>query len=402
MRILIAALNYAPETVGAGRYTAQIAEHLASRGHAVRVVAAPPYFPEWRIHDGYSGARYAREVMGGVEVVRCPAWTPRTPKAWARLLHDASFMASAAAPLLRYARKRPDVVVAVAPSILSSLPALAAAKSSGARSVLYVQDLELSAAMSLGMLPGWLATLAAMPEAWIMRGFDRVVAVSGEMAAAIGGGNGLNNVQVVRNWADVSMNGRDSAEKALLELGIAKGRLVVLYAGSLGRKQGLEVLVEAADLVRDERIVFVICGHGPMRPDLERAAGTVPGVMLLPQLDAGRFAALMNRADLHVIPQRRGVSGAFMPSKLANICACGGALVCLADEASELASLARAAGGRICRPGDTQGLADAVRELADNPGLCSAMGKSARNLAKSAFDKKRALRLLESQILSSA
>jgi colanic acid biosynthesis glycosyl transferase WcaI len=402
MRILITALNYAPETVGAGRYTAQIAEHLALRGHEVSVAAAPPYFPSWRVHDGYSGWKYFKERLGGVEVIRCPAWTPKSPVPWARVLHDASFSVSAAIPLLRHVRKPPDTVLAVAPSILSSMPALAVAKITGARSVLHVHDLELSAAKSLGMLPGWLIAMAQGPEAWIMRGFDRVVAVSGEMAAAIGGRGGLNNVQVVRNWADLTMNGLDTAKKAWQELGIPKDRLVVLYAGSLGRKQGLEVLIETANLVRDERIAFVICGDGPMLPDLERRATTIPGVIFLPQQDASRFAILMDRADVHVIPQRRGVSGAFMPSKLANICACGGALVCLADEASELASLARAAGGRICRPGDTQGLADAVRELADNPGLCSAMGKSARNLAKSAFDRKRALALLESQILSPA
>jgi colanic acid biosynthesis glycosyl transferase WcaI len=70
LRVLIHGLNYAPERVGVGRYTGEMAEWLAARGHEVRVVTAPPYYPEWRLGAGYSPRRYRRERLAGVDVRR--------------------------------------------------------------------------------------------------------------------------------------------------------------------------------------------------------------------------------------------------------------------------------------------------------------------------------------------
>ncbi len=74
MRILILTLNYLPELTGIGKYNGEMADWLAARGHKVRVVAAPPYYPQWRVSQGYSSWRYRRESLGGVDVWRCPLW----------------------------------------------------------------------------------------------------------------------------------------------------------------------------------------------------------------------------------------------------------------------------------------------------------------------------------------
>jgi colanic acid biosynthesis glycosyl transferase WcaI len=232
-----------------------------------------------------------------------------------------------------------------------------------------------------------------------MRGFDSVVAVSGEMAAALGGETGLGNVRVVRNWADIGVNGRKPDGLAEQMLGEHSRKTVVLYAGSLGRKQGLEVLIDAARLMRGSGAVVVICGEGPALEGLREKARGIENVLFLPHQDEERFAALMNRADIHVIAQQKDAKGAFMPSKLANICACGGALVCVSGENGELSGLARAAGGRLSRPGDTGMLAGIIRRLAAETETRQKMGHKAQALAASCFDKARALSDLEALIL---
>lgn len=400
MRILITALNYAPEPVGAGRYTAQIAEHLASRGHEVRVVAAPPHFPHWRVYEGYRGSRYARENFRGVEIFRCPAWTPKRPGAMARIIHDASFAASAAGPLFGLIGWRPGVVLAVTPSILSAFPALAAAKLAKARSVLHVQDLELDAVEKLGILPKWAVNAARTPEAWIMRRFDSVIAASREMAAAIGEAAGMDRVHILRNWSDMGLNGNGTAKAVELRHGLPAGAVIVLYSGSIGRKQGIGTLIEAARLLRQERVVFVICGDGPVLSELESMAAGMRNVRFLPLQGDKEHRELMCRADIHVVPQRGGLAGSFMPSKLANICSCAGALVCVADRDSELAGVALAAGGRVVRPEDSEALAREISGLAGSPGLRRAMGQKARDFAGLRFNRGAALRLLEARILS--
>src|SRR5713101_2018181 len=107
VRILIHGLNFAPELVGVGKYTGEMAEWLAARGHQVRAVTAPPFNPEWRVAPGFSPWRYSREdsirssrsgeqlqelaVRGHLPVLRCPLWVPLRPAAAKRILHLASF-----------------------------------------------------------------------------------------------------------------------------------------------------------------------------------------------------------------------------------------------------------------------------------------------------------------------
>ena len=105
MKILIYGINYAPELTGIGKYSAEMAEWLAARGHSVSVVTAPPYYPQWRVHDGYRAGRYARE-RAGVSVRRAVVGAGAAGGV-KRLLHLASFALSSLPSLLRAAAGRP-------------------------------------------------------------------------------------------------------------------------------------------------------------------------------------------------------------------------------------------------------------------------------------------------------
>ena len=91
MKLLIYGINYWPELTGVGKYTGEMAEWLATRGHEVQVVTAPPYYPQWRVHDGYSAWTYRRERVHNIPVVRCPLWIPKRLNTIHRILHLASF-----------------------------------------------------------------------------------------------------------------------------------------------------------------------------------------------------------------------------------------------------------------------------------------------------------------------
>src|SRR5215210_3497177 len=100
MRILIYGINYTPEIIGTGKYTGEMGEWLAGRGHEVRVVTAPPYYPAWRVAPGSAAWRYRRERVAGAAVLRCPVWVPGKPSGLTRLLHLASFSAASAPAVL--------------------------------------------------------------------------------------------------------------------------------------------------------------------------------------------------------------------------------------------------------------------------------------------------------------
>ena len=93
--ICLVGLNYAPEPIGIGPYTQGWAEALAARGHRVRVICGVPYYPQWAPLTGYSEA-FRRTIENGVEIMRVPHYIPANPTAARRLIHYASFPASAA------------------------------------------------------------------------------------------------------------------------------------------------------------------------------------------------------------------------------------------------------------------------------------------------------------------
>jgi len=105
MKIIFYGLNYAPELTGIGKYSDEMAECLVEQGHEVRVVTAPPYYPEWKVSKGYASNWYAKENINGVEVWRCPLYVPVSPSGLKRIIHLASFALSSFSVLQDYATR---------------------------------------------------------------------------------------------------------------------------------------------------------------------------------------------------------------------------------------------------------------------------------------------------------
>lgn len=186
MKLLIYGLNFAPELTGIGKYTGEMVRWLAQRGHDVRVVTAPPYYPEWQVQAGYSSARYSRErwqAEGGEALVwRAPLWVPKKPSGAKRIVHLASFAASSLPVMLSQWRWSADVVFTVMPTLLCAPAALLTARLMGAKSWLHIADFEVDAAFDMGILRSRGARRAALAfERGLLRRFDRVSTISERM-----------------------------------------------------------------------------------------------------------------------------------------------------------------------------------------------------------------------------
>lgn len=390
MKALIVSMNCAPELTGVGKYVGEMAAWLVAQGWQVRVITAPPYYPAWRIGDGYSGWRYRVDRLGGAVVYRCPLYVPARPTGVLRLAHLASFAASSLPVCLwQAATWRPDIVFAVEPPLLCAPAAWAAARIAGARAWLHVQDFEVDAAFDLGLLrSARMRGIATRIEAALMRCFDRVSTISQRMLAR------LEQKQVAEprrylfpNWVDTNEIRPATATAQLRqELGLADGRQVLLYSGNLGRKQGLEVVVEAARALQgDARLLFVICGDGPERASLERLAAGLPNVAFRSLQPRERLSELLSMASVHLLPQRSDVEDLVLPSKLSAMMSSGRPVLATARAGSELARVA-AHGGLVVPPGDVEAFARAVTALADDPDRCRALGACGREFAVRMWD----------------
>lgn len=382
LQVLIIGLNYAPEPVGIGPYTRDLAEALARRGARVQVIAGQPYYPHWR---HFAGARRGWQTTdkGGVTVTRCPHYVPARPRGLNRIVHLASFALSAlpvALAALRRRATRPALVLAIAPALPALVPAWLAARLAGARLWIHVQDFEVEAALATGLLGGGpLATLARWLTGALLRRGDAVSSISPAMCARLlDYGVRPERVLELRNWADPAF-APDPAGAAALRAHWGLGqRIVALYSGNLARKQGLDTVIAAARLLRERAdIALVICGNGPERAALEQAAADLPNLQLHDLQPAARMGALLALADLHLLPQIAGAADLVLPSKLTNMLASGRPVIATAMPGTGLAE--EVAGcGAVTAPGDPAALARAIAALADDPARCAALGAAAR------------------------
>ena len=251
-RVLIVGANAPPEPVGIGKYTGELAEWLAARGHTVELICAPPAYPHWRIDPGHRGWRYARKTCRGVRLWRCPLYVPRRPGGLGRLLQGLSFGLSCfPVALWRATWQRPGVVLCVVPTLFAAPAALVAARLTGAAAWLHVQDLEIDAAFSLGLLRGrGLGAVAGALEGWLLRRFDRVTTISKAMQGQlVRKGVAPERIALLRNWVDTQAIRPQPRTAALRrEFGLPATGTVALYAGSFGCKHGLDALVERYEI----------------------------------------------------------------------------------------------------------------------------------------------------------
>jgi colanic acid biosynthesis glycosyl transferase WcaI len=397
VRVLIVAINFAPELTGIGKYVGDMTSWMSDAGIDVRVVTAPPYYPEWSVRPGYSASRYSTEQLAGAKVFRCPLWVPKKPGGLSRILHLVSFALSSFPVVLWQALTwRPKVVMVIEPPLACAPAAWLAARVSGARAWLHVQDLEVDAAFDLGVLKKpWLRKLVLAMERGLMRRFDRVTSISQKMLARLRE-KGVSNDRLgfFPNWVDTNLIRPLAGSNALrAALGVTADTPILLYSGNMGEKQGLEVIVEVARAFEEstEKALFMMCGDGAARARIERAAAGLSNVRFIPLQPAERLNELLNLADIHLLPQRPDAEGLVMPSKLTAIMASGKPVVAGAHTDSDVGRAA-AAGGIVVPPGDAGAFSRAIGSLLADSSMRDRLGLSARAYALENWERSTVLR----------
>lgn len=394
MKILIYSANYAPEPTGIGKYSGEMAEWLAAQGHDVRVVAAPPYYPNWKIAEGYRWPLYRRERIQNVDVWRAPLWVPARPNGIKRILHTLSFALSSTPVMLRQLAWNPDVVLTVAPALACAPMGWLTARLCGATAWLHVQDFEVDVAFQMSMLKGRLLKNATLwCERHLLRRFDKVSTISSKMMDKLRSkGVRPDAIELFPNWVDTAgVNPLDKPSSYRDRLGIKPDQIVAMFSGTWGSKQDLLAIPAAARLLAHRKdIVFVICGDGVMRPAIEAACTDLPNVRLLPLQPKEDLSELLGMADIHLLTQSAEAEDLVLPSKLTGMLSSGRPVVATCHPHTELANVLTHC-GVIARPGCVSSLAQAVQVLSDAPTRRQELGAHARTYAEHSFAKESIL-----------
>ena len=412
MRILIHGINFSPELTGIGKYSGEMAEWLTSQGHEVRVVTAPPYYPQWRLAEGYANGWYRKAVNvpqspikkseRSIVVYRCPLWVPSKLSGLKRLLHLASFALSSFPILLWQVFWQPNVVLVVEPPLFCAPQAWLVARLSGAKAWLHIQDFEVDAAFDLGIIRvNGLKHWVLMAEHWLMQGFDRVSTISANMMEKLRNKGMIPEKSVFfPNWVDLAEIYPSATESLFRsELGIASTQIIALYSGNMGEKQGLEIVLEAAvKLEYHADIRFVLCGEGSVKARLQAQYAQLSNVIWLPLQPVDKLNELLNLADIHLLPQRGDVADLVMPSKLLGMLASGRPVISTAAPNTQVGQLVSQCGLLVSLE-DSADFASALLKLAVDSKVRDCLGKAGRLIAENNFAKEFVLQQFEQKLI---
>ncbi|MCK4513517.1 glycosyltransferase family 4 protein, partial [bacterium] len=266
MKVLFFTQYYPPETGAAPLRAYHFARGLARRGHDVVVVTGMPNHPSGVKHPAYRRRVSAREEHDGIHVRRCFLCASPKKTFTKRILNQFSFMITSFFGSLTV--RRPDIVLITSPPLFLGVAAWFIALLKGVPFVLDVRDYWPHAAVALGQLSNRrIIKWAEWLEMFLYRRASMILAVTPGMVRMMKErGIPERRIALITNGADTdafvpmeSGGGSDSDD----------GCMTVLYSGTHGLVHGMDVIVEAADILRDDpRLRFLLIGDGVAKDGL--------------------------------------------------------------------------------------------------------------------------------------
>lgn len=220
------------------------------------------------------------------------------------------------------------------------------------------------------------------------RNADAIIVISQDIKENImAKGVRSEKIHVIYNWIDTEAVQPVAKENNRLyeELGLSRDTFKVVYAGNLGKMQGIDTVLAAAKVLQqNSNIEFVIFGKGAEEDALKKQAAEekLTNVKFFPLLPADRVPEVYSLGDACVVCCKAGTGGGGVPSKTWTIMACGRPLLISFDAGCELCRTVESAGAGLCSDaGDGQALAQNVLRLYEQPEEKETLGKNARSYA---------------------
>lgn len=386
-RVLFLNRSYWPDAEATGQLLTELCEDLAENAFDVAVVAGQPNQNPGNVNFRRSGM----EKRNGVEIHRVFNFRLNKSNIVGRAINLISYLITSTFRSLMI--RRPDIVIVETDPPLLCYLGLLLSWWFKAKLVVYLQDIYPDVALKLDKLREGLFYRflhATMHGAYRMA--DHVVVLSEDMRdLLLASGVAPERISIIPNWIDTQLVYPVKKENPLRRSQGWDARFVVMYSGNLGLSQRLEHLIDAADILRNEKeIQFVLIGDGATKSEMVARAKekNLSNVLFLGYQPKDALAQSLSAADLHFVVLDPTVAGCLMPSKIYGILASGSATIVATSDGCELARMVRENDvGYVVAFGDAEALAERIEWSFRHPDERVEMGERARRLAVEQYDR---------------
>ncbi|GAP53576.1 putative colanic acid biosynthesis glycosyl transferase WcaI [Arthrobacter sp. Hiyo6] len=216
-------------------------------------------------------------------------------------------------------------------------------------------------------------------ESLVLRSADGVVVIHERFRQYIVGSLAVphSKTRVIRNWTHLPASPSSDRDEMRTHLGWSPDDIIVLHAGNMGRKQGLENVIDAARLAqrRKSNVKFVLLGDGNQRRSLEEKAKGIRTIQFIDPLPDDKFQHALAAANILLVNELPGVKDMAVPSKLTSYFNAGLPVIAATDAESVTASEIRSSGGGLrVDASDPECLLETAEELGGNATMASDLG----------------------------
>ncbi|MBU3158687.1 glycosyltransferase family 4 protein [Clostridium frigoris] len=404
MRILFLT-QYCPPEVGAPQNRIfEFAKKLKEFGHDVTILTALPNYPRGEIFEEYKGRGVVIEEIEGIKIVRTNIYATKSKQFTKRLRNYLSFTFSSVLRGAKHIDKQ-DVIITESPPLFLGFSGFVLAKIKGAKFIFNISDLWPESAIKLGVLHN---KLFIKMSVWLEEFcYRRAAAVTcqtqGIVDDIVKRGFDKNKIHLLTNGVDTKLFKKENRDENFRrEIGI-ENKFALCYAGIHGIAQGLEVIINAAEIVKkEENIQFIFVGDGPEKQDLinlvkEKELTNVTFLPLQPKMNMPKIVASMDAA---IIPLKKlELFKGALPSKMFETLASEIPIILpVQGEAAKLINNANA--GIVVEPENSKEIAEAVLKLYNDIELRNSLGANGRVYVMENYARENITRKLEEVLMN--
>jgi colanic acid biosynthesis glycosyl transferase WcaI len=351
-------------------------------GYDITVITAFPHYVESHTQTQKPVKFFERQYLNGVEIVRTYIYPVSKGALWKRLLYHGSYNIFATLAMLGL--KKPDIILADAPTLWSGLPLLIRAFFSKIPFIYVVHDIYPDVLSRLGILsnPALINLIDKVERFYYQKASAISVLSNGFKDNLLSKGVPEDKIAIIPVCVDVEFIQPLPRENKFRKEWELDGKFVVLYAGNIGLSQGLEIMLEAAEMLNSHpEVVFVLVGDGARKPELQELAerNGLANVKFFPFQPREDVPYIYAMADVCLVSLKRDIVIESVPSKTYSIMSAGRPIIATVDQNTEVGRLIEAADCGICiEPENPGALSSAIVKLYEDEELKDEMGRRAR------------------------
>jgi glycosyltransferase involved in cell wall biosynthesis len=385
LRILAIHRYFWPDAPPYATMLRTIASRWVADGHQVDVISSQP---SYKPNAGIT-RQPEMEILDGIHVRRLDL-PPEHGRPLTRLLNIIRFSLA----IMRHTSMSGpyDVIMAsTAPPVILAAAACLAARRTGARFIYHCMDIH----PEIGCISGefrhpLVFSLLRRMDALTCKSADSVIVLSADMAQSIrqrpGGSD--TNIRIINNFMLPSFSLNDNPTIPH-EFRKPDGGFRILFAGNIGRFQGLESVVDAMHKLNarsDLELVFL--GEGKVVETLKHRAGSLLNnrIKFFPHQPVDIARIIIQSADLCLVTLIPGIFRFAFPSKTMTYIGEGRPLIVSVEPNSELTNFVRSEKiGIAIDPNNSDALASAIIDLIDDPTHLQKMSQRAMQVGRKYF-----------------